>query len=217
MNPKWKTDTRCVEMRNNVEEEMRILFPMFKRRDLLFICRQKSGKSPSEFYLEFKDLSLDCDLEKIGKESLLVHLLLRGLLSAKEKLREKIILEAKHEELQDSVISALISASEMYLSSSSKSAEMSRVESMGGNIKQREPSRLRGLPTCYSCNKEGHMRAECQEAGHCDKCTTETHPTKHVVPRYPRTLKQKVVLLTNLPQQIKARGKIKMGRRKREL
>ena len=76
--------------------------------------------SPSEFYLELKDLSLDCKLETMEKESLLGHLLLRGHLPAEEKLQEWIIVDTKGQELKDDNFSSLIASSEMYRSSSKK-------------------------------------------------------------------------------------------------
>ena len=98
----------------------------------MFESKQKGGPSPSELYLELEDLALDCELELMGKESLLGHLLLKGLHSSKEKLRERIIIDAEGQELKDSKISSLIASLEMYCSSSRKGATIKRVESKTG-------------------------------------------------------------------------------------
>ena len=81
-------------MKRYLKEEMKVIFPVSRRRNMLFECRQKSQQSASEFYLEIKDLSEDCDLGKMDNESLLCHLLLRWLQGSESKLQEKIILQS---------------------------------------------------------------------------------------------------------------------------
>ena len=70
---------------------MKVLFLFSCRRDILFECKQKGAQTPSEYYLELKDLAQDCELATMGDESLIDHLLLRGLNSSEEKLCEKIL------------------------------------------------------------------------------------------------------------------------------
>ena len=74
--PRKSGDTTLNDLRKFVMEEMKVLYPVGRGRDNLFENKQKGGQTPSEFYLEFKDLALDCKLESMGKESLLGHLLL---------------------------------------------------------------------------------------------------------------------------------------------
>ena len=66
---------------------------------MLFDCRQKSGQAASDFYLELKTLAQDCEIDKLGQEPLLCHLLVKGLMNSEEKLRERIIMDSKGEEL----------------------------------------------------------------------------------------------------------------------
>ena len=70
--------------------------------------------------MELKDTALDCQLGSIGEELLLYRLLFNGLLPSEEKLREKIIVEAKGGELKEANTSALISSAEMYRQSLTK-------------------------------------------------------------------------------------------------
>ena len=112
--PKQKDNSSLSDLRLVVREEMKILFPISKRRDLLFECKKKHQQSASEFYLELKNLAEDCDLEKMDTKSLLCHLLLRGLHNSEMKLHKKIILDSEGSELKDSKVSSLIANSEMY-------------------------------------------------------------------------------------------------------
>ena len=87
------------------------------------------------FFLELKGTSMNCLLGSMGEESLLCHLLVRGLLPSKEKLREKTIVETKGGELKDANISALISLAEMYRQSSKKKGEfIHKVELVVGQV-----------------------------------------------------------------------------------
>ena len=81
------------------------------------------------------------------KEYLLGHLLLRGLHSSEEKLRERIIIDEEGQELKDSKISSLTASSEMYLSFSRKGETINRVESKrgAGGSDSREGLVRRGL------------------------------------------------------------------------
>ena len=130
--PKKQDNITMGDLRGFVREEMKVLYPVSCRRDILFESKQKGGQSPSEFYLELKDLALDCELDTMGRESLICHLLLRGLHSSKEKLREKIIIDAEGQKLKDSKISGLIATSEMYRSSARKNSSIHRTESKQG-------------------------------------------------------------------------------------
>ena len=134
--PEKKDNATLGDLRLIVRDEMKVLFPISKWRDLLFECRQKNGQSVSEYYLELKDLAQDCDLDKMGTESLLCHLLLRGLNNSEMKLHEKIILDSEGAELKDAKVSSLIATSEMYKSSSRKSTHVNKVESKQNNNKQ---------------------------------------------------------------------------------
>ena len=87
--PKKKDSTILGDLTLIVRDKMKVLFPISKRRDLLFECRQKNGQSASEYYLELKDLAQDYDLDKMGTESLFCHLLLSGLNNSEMKLHEK--------------------------------------------------------------------------------------------------------------------------------
>ena len=113
--------------------------------------------------MELKDLSLDCELDTMGREFLIDHLLLIGLHSSEEKLWEKIIIDAEGQELKDSKISGLIATSEMYRSSARKNSLVHRVESKpeaGGSDRQRDPSRKRIGLVCFKCGDEGHFKSD---------------------------------------------------------
>ena len=49
---------------------------------MLFDCHQKSGQEASDFYLELKTLAQDCEIDKLGQEPLLCHLLVKGLMNS---------------------------------------------------------------------------------------------------------------------------------------
>ena len=111
-----------------VEEELKIHWPISRTREMLFDCRPKSGQAASDFYLELKTLAQDCEIDKLSLDTLLYHLMVKGLMNSEEKLRERIIMNSEGEELQDRRVVSLIASSEMYKSSTSKSARVSRSE-----------------------------------------------------------------------------------------
>ena len=136
--PKKKDNCTVKDMKGFLRDEMRILFPVLRCRDLLFECRQKPQQSASEFYLEIKDLAEDCDLGKMDNESLLCHLLLRGLHNSESKSQEKIILDAEGGELRDQRVTSLIANSEMYRSSNKTASKVN--EARGGVKKDAKQS-----------------------------------------------------------------------------
>ena len=83
--PKKWDSTTLGDLRGYVREEMKVLFPVSGRRDILFECKQKGGQTPSEYYFELKDLAQDLELATMGDKSLIGHLLLRGLNSSEKK------------------------------------------------------------------------------------------------------------------------------------
>ena len=110
-----------------VEEELRMIFPILRRRDLLLESSQKSGQMPRDYYLELKKTALDCELHRMDENSLLCHVLVRGLLSSEEKLRENIIVEGKGRELREEEVSAHICSHEIYRHSSRKGETIKKV------------------------------------------------------------------------------------------
>ena len=82
VDPWWpnRLQPKCeVETQVRVREEMRILYPISRRRDILFECRQKSLQYASEYYLELKDLGEDCLNKKMDYEALLSPIFARDL------------------------------------------------------------------------------------------------------------------------------------------
>ena len=112
-------------------------------------------------------MAQDCELDTLGRESLLGHLLLRGLQSSEEKLREKIIVDAEGTELRDVKVSRLIATSEMYRSSARQGSKVNKVGSQPGargNDTQRDPSKKQdsGGLTCFKCGGERHYKSNCK-------------------------------------------------------
>ena len=87
MRPKLQKDTCLMDLWRNVMDEMKVMWPISMRREMLFSCRQKQGQAASDYYLELKSISYDCEMESLGPEGILCHLLVRGLLGSEEKLR----------------------------------------------------------------------------------------------------------------------------------
>ena len=96
-----------------VLEEMKVMWPISLRRELLFSCKQKGGQAALDYYLELKSIGEDCELEKLGPEGILCHLLVRGLRGEEEKLWERIILDSEGKDLRDKRLVNLITSSEV--------------------------------------------------------------------------------------------------------
>ena len=73
--PKVRKDTCIEDLWRSVAEEMKVMWPISRRREMLFECKQKQGQAVSDFYLELKTLAQDCEITKLGPEPLLCHLL----------------------------------------------------------------------------------------------------------------------------------------------
>ena len=82
LRPKVRRDTCVEDLWMLVEEEMKIQWPISRRREMLFDCRQKRGQAASDFYLDLKTLAQDCEIDKLGQKPLLCHLLVKGLMSS---------------------------------------------------------------------------------------------------------------------------------------
>ena len=50
------------DLRGFMRVELKVLYPVSRRWDILSECKQKGGQTPSEYYLELKDLAQDCEL-----------------------------------------------------------------------------------------------------------------------------------------------------------
>ena len=79
LRPKMRRDTCLEDLWRWVLDEMKMMWPKYLRRELLFCCRQKGGQAALDYYLESKSIGEDCELEKLGPEGILCHLLVRGL------------------------------------------------------------------------------------------------------------------------------------------
>ena len=119
-------DTDLEELIGHVKRELDILFPMTKHRNMLFQMKQKSGQLLSDYYLYLKEASLDCNLEAMTKQTLVCHLLVRGLLPSEEKLRKKIVLGTEGLEIANMLAMSKISSHEMYRCSNMKRGEQVR-------------------------------------------------------------------------------------------
>ena len=144
MRPKMKKDTCLEDLWKCVLEEMKVMWPISLRREMLFSCRQKQGQAASDYYLELKSISDDCEMEKLGPEGIICHLLVRGLLGSEEKLRERIIIDSEGDELRDKRLISLITSSEVYRASTGKTARVSRGETREprdkSEVRQRDKS-----------------------------------------------------------------------------
>ena len=62
---------------------MKVWWPISRRREMLFDCRQKHGQAASDFYLELKTLAQDCEITELDPEPILCHLLVGGCWGAR--------------------------------------------------------------------------------------------------------------------------------------
>ena len=121
-----RKETCLEDLWKYVLEEMKVMWPISIRREMLFSCKQKQGQAASDYYLELKAIGEDCELEYLGQEGIICHLLVRGLLGSEEKLRERIIIDSEGDELRDKRLISLITSSEVYRASKGKTARVSR-------------------------------------------------------------------------------------------
>ena len=147
-----------------VEEELKVQWPISRRREMFFDCRHKSGQAASDFYLDVKTLAQNFEIDKLGQEALLCHL-----------LRERIIMDSEGEELQDRMVVSLIASSEMYKSSSSRSARVSRSKARDGSQGKQRNKSERG---CFRFGGTDNFRAHCKAKVYCKHCKSDRHNAK---------------------------------------
>ena len=132
----------------------------------------------SDYYLELKAIGEDCELEYLGPEGIICHLLVRGLLGSEEKLRERIIIDSEGGELRDKRLVNLITSSEVYRASTSKTARVSRGEARGPRDKSEGRQRDKSERGCFRCGELTHFRANCTTSVFCKECNSDNHNSK---------------------------------------
>ena len=110
-----------------------------------------------DYNLELKSIGEDCELEKLGLEGILCHLLVRGLRGDEEKLQEHIILDSEGEDLCDKRLVNLITSSELYRASTSKTARVSRGETRGPRDRSERRQRDKSERGCFRCGDLSHF------------------------------------------------------------
>ena len=178
LRPRMRKETCLEDLWKFVMEEMKVMWPISIRRELLFSCKQKQGQAASDYYLELKAIGEDCELEGLGPEGIICHLLVRGLLGSEERLRERIIIDSEGGELRDKRLVNLITSSEVYRASTSKSARVSRGEVKGPRDKSEVRQRDKSKRGCFRCGDLSHFRANCTASVFCKDCNSDNHNSK---------------------------------------
>ena len=173
-----RKETCLEDLWRMVKEEMKVMWPISIRREMLFGCKQKSGQAASDFYLELKAIGEDCELEHLGPEGIICHLLVRGLLGSEERLRERIIIDSEGEELKDKRLANIITSSEVYKASTGKTARASRGEARGPRDRREVRQRDKSERGCFRCGDLSHYRANCSASVYCKECNSDNHNAK---------------------------------------
>ena len=174
LRPKMRRDTCMKNLWRCMLEEMKVMWPISLRREPLFSCKQKSGQAASDYYLELNAIGDDCELEKLGPEGIICHLLVKGLIWSEKKLRERIIID----EFRGKRIVSLIASSKVYRASTSKTVRVSRGKTRGPRDRSEVRQRDMSERCCYCCGDLSHFRANCTASVFCKECNSDNHNSK---------------------------------------
>ena len=103
---------------------------------------------------------------------------MRGLRGDEEKIHELIIIDLEGDELRDKRIVSLITSSEVYRASTSKTARVSRGETRGARDRSEVGQRDKSERGCYRCGELSHFRANCTASVFCKECNSDNHNNK---------------------------------------